>query len=311
MVYESTDIFETLFRERDIHTAESYIVSPQRTPPSQSENRSYMMLSANNVKHLNKLDTLTADNVIINLEDGVSPEQKEIARYTAALFIANLKQSHAKIVVRVNPLGEGGEADIALINKVLPDAIRVPKIRTLSDAKRACELIDPQIEVHFSIETKEAFDTITSLRVDPRITTFYLGVLDLLAELAIPQSIIAFENPTMYYILSKFLVECKSIGVIPVSFTYQEYTKLETYRHWCTTVQKMGYTGMSCLSPKQVTIANRVFGAQKAEREKARYIIERFEAMAAKGITGFTDERYGFIDEPIYKGACSLIKSTD
>lgn len=309
MVFQSTEIFETLFRERDIRTAESYIVSPQRTPPSQTENRSYLMLSANNVRHLNKLDTLPADNVIINLEDGVSPEQKEIARYTAALFIANMKKSHAKPVVRVNPLGEGGEADIALINKARPDAIRVPKIRTRADAELACELIDPKIEVHFSIETKEAFDTITSLRVDPRITTFYLGVLDLLAELAIPQSVITFENPTMHYLLSKFLIECKTVGVVPVSFTYQEYTKLETYRHWCTIVQKMGYPGKSCLSPKQAAIANRVFGTREAELEKARYIIERFEAMASEGITGFADKRYGFIDEPIYKGACSLINN--
>ena len=112
----------------------------------------------------------------------------------------------------------------------------------------------------------------------------------------------------MEYLLAKFLIDCKTAGITPVSFTYQEYTKLETYRHWCQKALKMGYTGTSCISPKQVEIANAVFGERKRELEKAHYVIERFEAMAKQGITGFTDERYGFIDEPIYKGALSLLK---
>jgi len=33
-----------------------------------------------------------------------------------------------------------------------------------------------------------------------------------------------------------------------------------------------------------------------------------FEERRAEGITGFSDERYGFIDEPIYKGALALLK---
>lgn len=310
MVFESTEIYEKLFEEKDVQAAEAHIITPRRTSPSKTENRSYLMLSANNVKHLNKLDTLSADNVIINLEDGVSPEQKPIARYLAAIFISNLKQSHTKVIVRVNPLGKGGEADIELLNRARPDAIRVPKIYCGDDAKKACRLIDPEIEVHFSVETKDAFADIGSLKVDPRVTTFYLGVLDLLADLAIPQSVIAFGNQTMEYLMSKFLIDCKTAGVTPVSFTYQEYTKLETYRYWCKKALNMGYTGTSCLSPKQVAVANEVFGGRKRELEKARYIIARFEAKAKTGVTGFTDATYGFIDEPIYKGALSLLKGT-
>ncbi len=310
MVFESLDLFEKIFREKECDAAAGHIVTPQRTPPTRKEDRSYLMLSANNVKHLNKLDTLTADNVIINLEDGVAPEQKEIARYMAAVFISNLKASHTRIIVRVNPLGEGGEADIALLNTARPDAIRVPKIYNGDDAQKACALINPEIEVHFSVETKEAFADIGALKIAPRVTTFYLGVLDLLADLAVPQSVIAFGNPTMTYLLSKFLIDCKTSGVTPVSFTYQEYTKLESFRHWCKTALEMGYTGTSCLSPKQVAVANEVFGERKRELEKAKYVIERFEAMARTGVTGFKDERYGFIDEPIYKGALSLIKGT-
>lgn len=33
-----------------------------------------------------------------------------------------------------------------------------------------------------------------------------------------------------------------------------------------------------------------------------------FEEHASCGITGFVDERYGFIDEPIYKGALGILQ---
>ena len=308
MVFTTLEPYEKILTAKDMKAAENAVVTPGRTAPTAIMNRSYLMLSANRLRHLNRLDTLTADNVIINLEDGIAPEEKPISRMLSALFISHLKQSHARLIVRVNPLGEGGEEDITLINRVRPDAVRIPKIRTVRDVNLALKLIDDGIDIHFSIETKEAFQNIAALRPDPRITTFYLGVLDLLADLAIPQSIITFGNPTMKYLLSKFLLDCKSIGVTPVGFTFQEYTKLESFRHWCRLQQKMGYGGTSCLSPDQVTIANHVFSPDTEEIEKARYLVMRFELMAAQGITGFTDERYGFIDEPIYKGALSLLK---
>ncbi|MEJ2497632.1 MAG: hypothetical protein P8Y43_09230, partial [Sulfurovaceae bacterium] len=43
------------------------------------------------------------------------------------------------------------------------------------------------------------------------------------------------------------------------------------------------------------------------EPESAAKIKELFEASAKKGINGFMDETYGFIDEPIYKDAIGLI----
>jgi len=303
MVFTDLNDFEKILSERDIDRAIGYIKTLEREKSANTLNRSYMMLSANKIRHLNKLDSLKCDNVIVNLEDGVSKEEKEIARYMAAIFISNLKESSSKIIVRVNPIGEGGEEDIALINTIKPDAIRVAKIKTVDDAKKACSLIDDDIEIHFSIETKEAFNKIVSLRTDKRITTFSLGIFDLLADMGIPHSTLKYDNPSIGYILGKFLIDCRSIGVNPVSFTYQEYKKLESFRHWCKIEKEMGYRSKSCISPKQAEIANEIFGISDAERERAEYIIRRFEEMQKNEITGFSDEKYGFIDEPIYKGA--------
>jgi citrate lyase subunit beta/citryl-CoA lyase len=65
----------------------------------------------------------------------------------------------------------------------------------------------------------------------------------------------------------------------------------------------MGYISASCLSPGQVDVANRVFLKDEELIKKAQYIKEIFEQNRANGLTGFSDDKYGFIDEPIYKDA--------
>ncbi len=46
-----------------------------------------------------------------------------------------------------------------------PMRIRVPKIRSVDDVEQALELIDENIEVHLSIETKEAWLNLGKLAI--------------------------------------------------------------------------------------------------------------------------------------------------
>jgi citrate lyase subunit beta/citryl-CoA lyase len=111
----------------------------------------------------------------------------------------------------------------------------------------------------------------------------------------------------MAYLLSHFLITCKSIGVKPVSFVYQDYKNLDEFSKWLELEKKMGFSAKGCISPKQSELVQKIFGSDEAEIQKAKKIVELFEANEAKGITGFVDEEFGFIDEPIYKGAKVLL----
>ena len=70
----------------------------------------------------------------------------------------------------------------------------------------------------------------------------------------------------------------------------------------------MGYNSKGCISPQQVKLVNEKFVDTKALLNRARIIIKLFEMHKAQGVTGFVDEEYGFIDEPIYKGALALLE---
>jgi citrate lyase subunit beta/citryl-CoA lyase len=114
----------------------------------------------------------------------------------------------------------------------MPDAIRVPKIRTMEEVNSVCALLHNEIDLHLSIETADAWHNLSTLKTDKKVTTFYLGVLDLFADIKLSQSLINRDNPTMQYILSHFLITCKTMGVKPVSFVYQEFKNLDEFQKW-------------------------------------------------------------------------------
>ncbi len=267
---------------------------------------SALMVAGDKEKHLDKIQDLDCDIAIVNLEDGVF--DKDFARDLVVSKLSDKTFKNKQIVVRINDLATCGKEDIKAINKIKPDAIRVPKIQTIEDVKLACELIDEDIEVHLSVETKEAFENLSKLKINNRVTTVYLGILDLLESLELPQSLVQPDNPTIDYILSKFLIDSKIAGFKVVSFIYQDYKNIEVFTQWCQKEKAMGFRAKGCISPTQVQIANEIFGINKDELVKARYIKEIFEEKQKLKISGFSDDKYGFIDEPIYKDALLILE---
>lgn len=271
--------------------------------------RSSLILSTHNLKHLTKIPTLNAECIILNIEDGVSLEQKPYALRLCAMALAAYPQLDKKLVVRINALDEGGIEEIVYLNPFMPDAIRIPKIRCVEEVQRALELIDENIEVHLSIETKEAWLALGALACHPRVKAYYLGVLDLFADMGLSQSLLTPENPTIQYMLSYFMMTSRACGVKPISFVYQDYKNSDGFMHWLELEKLIGLDAKGCITPDQVEHTHKVFGVSEGEIQRCRTVIKLFEEYEAKGITGFSDERYGFIDEPIYKGALTVLKS--
>ena len=80
---------------------------------------------------------------------------------------------------------------------------------------------------------------------------------------------------------------------------------------WCEREKKMGFVSKACMGPKQVEIANKIFGYTPEEIIRAKHIKKRFEEESAKGNNGFMDDLYDiFIDEPIYRDALLVLSSS-
>ena len=270
--------------------------------------KSYLMVAGDKEKHLSKINDLKCDVAMINLEDGVGDKEYALNLLRQTFALNGMRTNNKYIVVRINPLDETGLEEIKILNILKPHAIRIPKIKSVNEVKKALKAIDQEIDIHLSIETKEGFENLKSFKIDKRVTTVYLGILDLLESLVLPQNLLTLNNPTIHYILSKFLIESKMAGCNPIFITYQDYKNTNEFKSGLDLAKNMGFEATSCISPSQVDIANKVFEIDSDEYEKAKYIVELFEANLQNKISGFSDEKYGFIDEPIYKNAKNIIK---
>lgn len=298
---------EIAYENRDIEALDALAKPTYREINAKSNFRSVLMLSCNNIKHLSKIQTLETDCIMLNLEDGVSPQDKPFALVLCAIFLSHLPKCDKKLIVRVNALDEGGYEEITYLNQFMPDAIRVPKIKNQNEVKNILALLNETTELHLSIETASAWHSLSELKMGLNVTTFYLGILDLFADMRLSQTLINKDNPTMLYILSHFLISCKSMGIKPVSFVYQDFMNLEEFSEWIRLEKSMGYDAKGCISPAQAELVNKIFVDEQEEIRRAEVIVKLFEMHKEMGVTGFVDEDYGFIDEPIYKGALSIL----
>ncbi|MCH9739354.1 MAG: CoA ester lyase [Epsilonproteobacteria bacterium] len=303
MIFDSLDFIKKLsIEERLKHLGEK-----RKAPALKKLYRSNMMLNPLRLKHLNRIDNLEADMITLNLEDAIAPSRKKEALYNIALFLSHLKESKSFIIVRTNPLDEGGREEIEFLNEFAFDAVRVPKIKNRGEISAIDRLLNSEKEIHISLETKEAFHNLATFSDIDRFTTANIGILDLLTSLGLPQSLVVHDNPTIHYILSKFLVDAKIVGVNPISFMFQEYNDTSGFKKWCELEKKMGFTTKACMGPLQVEIANEVFKPDNKAIIRAKHIKKVFEASALEGENGFMDEEYGFIDEPIYRDALLVL----
>jgi citrate lyase subunit beta/citryl-CoA lyase len=301
---------QNAYHKRDLKALDALAVPTFRQVNKKNNFKSVLMLSCHNLKHLSKIETLEAECIMLNLEDGVSKEDKPFALVLAAIFLSRLKKSDKKLVVRVNALDEGGYDEITYLNQFMPDAIRVPKIKNVDEVKNVLALLHDEIDLHLSIETAEAWHNLSTLGVNERVGVFYLGILDLFADMGLSQSLINLQNPTIKYMLSHFLITTKAMKVKPVSFVFQEYEDLMTFEQWLLLEKKMGYDAKACISPQQVKLVHKIFVNKEEELQRAKIIVKLFEMHRDEGITGFVDEEYGFIDEPVYKGALKTLQNS-
>ncbi len=295
MIFQNTAELEEIVKTNDVKKALKLIKSPAKTKLPITKKRSALMVSGHNIKHLNKIDEIPADIIVLNLEDGVPQEKKEIAKVMIAVFLSHFKNPDKEITVRINPLEKGGKDEIKFLENFSFNAFRIPKVTSIEDIDNLFFLTDK--DLHISIETKEIFVNLKEF-AHPKMKAFYLGLYDLLNELKIPHSIVNLNNPFIHKILSDYSLYSNYNNIHPIGFVYQQYKNLEGFKNWCLLQKNAGIKGVGCITPTQVEIANKIFSE---DLEFAKIIVEKFEKEGPFTIDGL------FVDEPIYKNYLFLL----
>ena len=254
--------------------------------------RSVLCLPASNQRAIDKLASLDADVVILDLEDAVAAEKKQEARANIRAYLANARTSGREVVIRINEANSLHFAeDIALVLECAPDAVLLPKVRTQHDIlDLATQLSDSDapdtIRIWAMIETPLAILNAGSLAEvgrthGGRLDCFVLGLNDLRKETGVP-----FDPARTYLIpwLMKAVLAARAFGLGVIDSVSNEFRELKGFEAECQQGRAMGFDGKMLIHPAQLDGANRAYAPSEAEIAEAEEIIAAFAAPAAAGL---------------------------
>jgi citrate lyase subunit beta/citryl-CoA lyase len=266
--------------------------------------RSHLYVPANDLERLTKALGRGADALIVDLEDGVSPTDKDLARHNLAAFLKDFN-SEVEIWVRVNPEKGALEADLAAAVHKNCRGIVLAKATTLAEIQNLDSLITGlensrgitnKLEVSALIESALGIFNAQAIATGPRVTRMQVGESDLRADLGTSG---AAGETTTQFARSMAVFASAAAGINPpLAAVSTNFKDLDAYRKSSQDFKDWGYFGRACIHPAQVEIVNEVFTPNADDLAAAQDILDRLVA-AGGGVA--LDAKGRMIDEAIAK----------
>jgi citrate lyase subunit beta/citryl-CoA lyase len=264
-----------------------------------SRMRSLLFVPGDSEKKLAKSENIPADMLILDLEDSVSPQRKAAARGLVAEYLTGRKAKGSsqnpstQIWVRINPMDhtEAGP-DLAAVVVAGADGIVLPKARGPEDIEllgRRIGAYEQEYELKVgstrilpvATETPQAVFTLGDYRqCGARLAGLTWGAEDLSAAVGATSNRDESGNWTAPYQLvrSLCLFAAHAAGVAAIDTLYADFRNLEGLEASCAQARRDGFSGKMAIHPAQVEVINQAFMPSKEELERARRIVELFEA---------------------------------
>lgn len=225
------------------------------------------------------------DIVCVELEDGVAPKDKDLARERALAIFADpqaraLADQHGvEQVVRINSVREQfGLADVAavLASDTPPPVLMLPKVRTPDEVVWLDDLLTERghaTRLQIIIETNQGLEAAHDIaHCSSRINALFFGGVDMAAELRCAN---AWEP--LLYARSRVVHAAASAGLDVIDVPYLDLDDLEGMVHAAQQARELGFSGKGAIHPKQIEALNQVFTPSSEEIARARRIIATFE----------------------------------
>ncbi len=246
--------------------------------------RSVLYMPGSNARALDKAKTLPADGLILDLEDAVAPDQKDLARQQIIAAVKAGGYGSREVIVRINSLsGPWGQADLTEIAKLKIDALLIPKVSSPGDVMTAARALreagaDESIRLWAMMETPQAIlnaDSIVRTAADPasRLSVLVMGTNDLARETRARQ--IPGRAPMLAW-LSQCILAARAYGVDILDGVYGDIQDQDGFRSECEQGRDMGMDGKTLIHPGQIGPCNEVFSPSAAEVDWAGKILAAF-----------------------------------
>jgi citrate lyase subunit beta/citryl-CoA lyase len=246
-----------------------------------------------------------ADAVVLDLEDSVDASRKDEARHAVAAFLATQSTSGVARLVRVNSAGSRWWAQdlewmgtlAACDGVVLPKSESASQVEELSRAAGGRPVI-PLLETARGVLHAGA---IAGARAS--IPAICFGAEDLTAEIGVPRTTAGEE---LLFARSQVVLAATTIGAEAVDAVFVDIKAMDQLRVDAERARALGFRGKMAIHPSQIGVINDVFSPSVIEIERARRLVDAYDAAAAAGEGVLrVDDR--MVDAPVVARARRLL----
>ena len=269
--------------------------------------RSMLFLPGNNPNMLINGNCLGSDAVIFDLEDAVSPAEKDAARILVRNTMRYMDFRGCEIIVRINSIDTPyWKKDIDEILRYKPGLILLPKTGSAADVLEADAYISqveaalgmendtvglmPLIETAMGVENAFQIASATN-----RVKALFLGAEDLTADLQCKRTK---EGREIEYARTRLVVAARAAGVDVYDTPFTDVNDDEGIVKDAELAKALGFTGKASISPRHVEVINAVFSPTQQEVDYAYEVMEAIELAKQQG-KGAIALRGKMIDAPI------------
>ncbi|HUK88190.1 MAG TPA: CoA ester lyase, partial [Terriglobales bacterium] len=290
---------------------------PSRTLPASSARdrlrRSRLYLPGNEPKYFINAGLHAPDAIILDLEDSVHPAEKDAARVLVRNALRAVDFARAERMVRINPLPLG-LADLEEVVPEAPDVILIPKVehaeQVLEVERHLREIqqrvaqervlwLMPILESALGIENAFAIASASQ-----RLCALTIGLEDYTTDLGVARSA---EGTESLFARQRMVNAARAAGVQAIDSVFSDVADMEGLRTWGRASRALGFEGMGCIHPLQISVIHEAFAPTPAEIEKAQRIVAAFEEAQAKGLA-VVALGSKMIDPPVVQRALKLVE---
>ncbi len=248
------------------------------------------------------------DEVILDLEDGVSEDRKEAARAHVVDFIRSV--GPARLIVRINdPLSKLGQADLAALVDCAPSGLLVPKVESREQLRYVSEaMASPALHPKLGalIESARGVMALQEIAADPGLGALTWGPYDLAADMgvrALRQLDGRYAEPFVT-IRSLVLVAAAAYRLTAIDTVTPEIQDLDMVRRDTAEAARLGFTAKLAIHPSHVGVIQEELVTKSAEIERARRLLAEASRQGQGGAFMFEGS---MVDRPMLERARRLL----
>jgi malyl-CoA/(S)-citramalyl-CoA lyase len=321
-----------------IEMNQHFVATDQRFPDQGRLQRSELAVPATRERFLQKAAQSKADALFIDLEDAISPRQKDEARSRAIAALNGLDWGRKTVAVRVNGLDTPWAlSDIVDIARQAPrlDLILLPKAGSPDDVRfvdQVLSLIERErprsrcIGIEVLIETARGVANVEAIaQASPRLQAMIFGVGDYSVDMRSldrvfgqpnphyavlthgqdPESRQAHWNDQWHFAMARIANACRANGLRPIDGPFTDFGDPDGYRASALRARALGFEGKWAIHPSQIDMANTVFSPTPEELAWSNRI-EQLLAQALREGQGAVGDQGVLIDMAHQKLALAI-----